>query len=118
MTDKLWGPINPENWNKIAHMSDKLATRKDVKEGRAVFFLENTDEIPAWPSDLKIPGLAIWKVEDEMKNQPAVIIQAEQSEFQCTVGVRFFAGGNGLCLLEDLELIEEKDLRFKELNNC
>jgi hypothetical protein len=39
MTDKLWGPINPENWNEIPHMTDRLATKKDVKEGRAVFFL-------------------------------------------------------------------------------
>jgi len=115
MNDTLWGPINPEHWNEIPYMIDKLATEKDVKEGRPTFFSENLDEIPARPSDIKIPVLAIWTVEDEMENQPVVIIQAEQSDLQCTVGVRFFSGGNGVCLLEDLELIEEKDPRFLEL---
>jgi hypothetical protein len=89
-----------------------------LRKEELFFFLENLDEVPAWPSDLKIPALAIWRVEDEMENQPAVVIQAEQSDLQCTVGVRFFSGGNGLCLLEDLELIEEKDPRFQELKFC
>ena len=81
MNDTLWGPINPEHWKEIYYMIDKLATEKDVKEGRATFFLENLDEIPARPSDIKIPVLAIWTVEDEMENQPVVIIQANRVIF-------------------------------------
>ncbi len=118
MNDTLWGPIEPENWSIIPHIKYKLATKKDVQEGRATFFLKNLDEVPAWPSDIKIPALAIWTVEDEMVNQLVVIIQAEQSNIQLTVGVRFFSGGNGVCLLEDLELIDENDQRFQELKNC
>ena len=105
MKDRLWGPINPPHWNEIPYMMDKLATKEDVKECRATFYLENLDVVPAWPSAIKIPALAIWTVEDEMENQLVVIIQADQSKLQCTVGVHFFTGGNGLSLLEDFEFI-------------
>jgi len=115
MIDELWGPIERNQWQQVPCMTGRLATEADVKAGCAVFYLGNVDEAPARPADLKLPALALQRDEDSGDLTPVVVIQVEEGESQCMVGVRFFPGGNGICSLEELELIDERDPRFVQL---
>ena len=112
MIDELWGPIERNQWRQVPCITGRLATEDDVKAGRAAFYLGNLEEVPAGPAKLKLPALALWRDSDSETPIPVVVIQAEESEIQCTVGIRFLTGGNGVCLLEELEFIDENDQRF------
>lgn len=109
--DDLWGPVDLSRWREVPHMSRDVATESDVRAGRATFYLGNLDEVPAWPADATIPALVLWRDTDSGAVIPAVLIQAEQSAIQCTAGIRFLAGGNGVTLLEELEFVDEDDPR-------
>src|SRR5258707_4276653 len=110
MDDSLWGPINRAQWRRVPHMSGVLATEEDVTAGRAVFVLGNLNELPARPSPLGLPALAMWPDPDGA-HRSVIVIQIElgQKEF---AGIRFPEGGNGVCLLEELEMIDENDQRW------
>ena len=117
MKGDLWGPIDLEDWVNTTCMRGRCATVDDVREGRAAFCMANLDEIPAWPVDLDLPQLALLKLEEGDERVVVVVIQAEESEIQQTVGVRFIEGGNAICLFEELELIDETHPKFLELKN-
>jgi hypothetical protein len=103
MTEKLWGPIDPDRWQEVPCTRARVAEEEDVKQGRAAFYFGNLSEVPAWPEDLKLPALATWTDDSTGQRRRVVVIQAERSANQCTVGFRFLDGGNGVCLLEELE---------------
>jgi hypothetical protein len=101
--DTLWGPIPLAQWRRVPHTSGRVATEEDVKAGRAAFYLGNLDEVPARPAAMELPALAWWPQDDSGPRRLCVVIQAERSDLQCTLGVRFIDGGNGVCLLDDLD---------------
>ena len=113
---EIWGPIERHLWRQVPCMTGRLATEDDVKAGRAVFYLGNPEEVPAWPAEIELPAPALLRDDDSGTLTPVVVIQAEESEIRCTVGIRFLTGGNGLCLLEELEFIDEDDQRFVQLS--
>jgi hypothetical protein len=84
-------------------MKGRVATEDDVKAGRATFYFGNLDELPAEPAPVDLPALAWWPADADGPRRLCVVIQAERSDVQCTVGVRFVDGGNGVCLLDDLD---------------
>lgn len=108
--DLLWGPLDINQWKTVPSISGRLATEVDVKEGRAVFYLDNAEEIGAEPMSMILPGCAILKTEKEPV--PVVVIQAEKVEAQKYIGYRDLFGGNGICTLDELELIDGPDERF------
>jgi len=108
--DKLWGPIDMNHWKATPCVSGRLATERDVKEGRAVFYIEG-DETTLKPMALSLPTCAILR--EEKKETPVIVIQAEETPKSKTMGVRFLGGGNGVCTLEDLEILASPDTRFK-----
>jgi hypothetical protein len=112
MDDPLWGPIDRARWRRVPHTSGSLATEKDVKAGRAVFFLGNVDELPAEPATIPLPALALWSDPELGAHRPVIVIQIEIGEQQFA-GIRFLEGGNGVCLLEELEMIDEDDARWR-----
>ncbi len=112
MEDPLWGPIDRTQWRRVSHMSGTLATEDDVKAGRAVFFLGNLDEVPARPSTLRLPALAWLRARALGTPRPVIIIQVELGQKQFA-GIRFLEGGNGVCVLDELELIDENDPRWR-----
>jgi hypothetical protein len=109
----LWGTIDRSGWRNAPHMRDRVATEEDVKAGRAVFHFQNLDEVPAWPADVQLPALALWRKESG-KQVPVVVIHLQESATQRTAGVRYFDGGNGVCLFDELEFIDETDPQFTE----
>jgi hypothetical protein len=94
-------------------MSGSLATEEDVEAGRAVFFLGNLDEAPARPSTIRLPALALWPDPELGAHRPVIVIQIEMGQ-QHIAGIRFLEGGNGVCLLEELQMIDENDPRWRE----
>ena len=88
--DNRWGPIDRAHWRDVPHMKGRVATEADVKEGRAVFFLANVDEVHASPANLELPALALLHSAELEQQTPVVVIQAERSSAQCTVGARPF----------------------------
>jgi hypothetical protein len=112
MEEVLWGPINPAQWHRVPHMSGALATEEDVKAGRAVFFLGNRGEVSARPSALRLPALALWPDPELGASRPVVVIQVELGQ-KGFAGIRFVEGENGVCLLEELEMIDEDDPRWR-----
>jgi hypothetical protein len=39
----LWAAIDRKGWRGVPCLVDRIATEQDVKEGRATFYLNNTD---------------------------------------------------------------------------
>jgi hypothetical protein len=109
----LWDSFSVEEWQTLPAISGTLATEKDVNSGRAVFYLEDPNEIGAEPYNrLEMPHCAILLDGDTGKETPVVIIQAEKAEELTYIGYRFLSGGNGVCLLPELELLDGPDDRF------
>jgi hypothetical protein len=114
MDDFAWGPIDRERWRSVPHISGALATEADVKAGRAVFFLGNVDDVPARPGKIQLPALAMWPDSDlDDALRPVVVIQVEVGQEELA-GIRFLDGGNGVCLLEELEMVGEDDPRWRD----
>jgi hypothetical protein len=112
MDDELWGPVDPDKWRRIATTSGTLATEEDVKAGCAVFYLENPDEIGAEPYEVNLPHCGVLTDDESGKEIPVIVIQAEQAEDMIYVGYRFLGGGNEVCTLSEIELLNEPDPRF------
>jgi hypothetical protein len=87
-----------------------VAVEQDVKDGRASFYLGNADEIGAVHVDIGLPQCAI--VHADQAEIPAVVIQSERADDKHYIGYRPIAGGNGLCMLSEVELLSEPDARF------
>ena len=108
--DKLWGPIDMRSWKATPCVFGRLATEQDVKEGRATFYIDG-DRATLKPITLSLPACAVLR--EEKKETPVIVIQAEETPKSKTVGVRFLGGGNGVCTLEELEILPAPDERFK-----
>lgn len=112
MEDDLWGPVDRARWRSVPHMDGTLATERDVEEGRAVFFLGNPRKVPAQPSTIRLPALALWPDSDGGSHRQVIVIQVEIGR-QEIAGIRFLEGGNGVCLLRELEFIDDTDRRWR-----
>jgi len=67
MTDDVWLPIDISQWRGVPCLSDRIAREEDVGSGRAVFFLENPEEINAHPLDVNVPRCAISPMSNHTK---------------------------------------------------
>jgi len=108
--DSLWGKIDVENWQQTPCLRGRVAAEQDVKDGRAVFYLGNADEIGAVHVDIGLPHCAI--IHARGADVPAVVIQSERAQNKHYVGYRPLSGGNGLCVLSEIELLAEPDADF------
>ena len=87
----------------------RCATEEDVAKGRAIFHVPVGDEYESSrPADIELPCPAVLI----STSQPVIVIQAEEVNGKTAVGYRPVSGGNGLCMLEELELLEVPDERF------
>ncbi len=85
MDDPLWGRVDVAQWQQTPCLRGRLGVEQDVKDGRAVFYLV-----------------------------PAVVIQSERADHKHYIGYRPISGGNGLCILSEVELLSEPDARFHQ----
>lgn len=102
--NELWAPIGLDNWQQVLHIKNKIATEEDVIEGRAVFYIAPNNS-PHEPLNISIPSIAYYFDEETNERKMVVIIQAEKANDQELVGIRYLDGGNGICLLKELEVI-------------
>src|SRR5882672_7958266 len=113
MSDLLWGPIDVRAWRAVPHIAGRVATEADVRAGLAAF---STPVGPEYISNtahhMPLPALAILRSDDEPRSVPVIIIKAEQGPRGVIVGYRPLEGGNGVCMLSELELLAENDPRF------
>ena len=110
MQDNLWGEIKLINWESTPHMNDKVAEELDVQTGKAVFFIDTASQ-DHYCLDLKIPNIVYQIDKDTGQRQIVIVIQAEQVNEKQLIGVRYLKGGNGMCQLSDIELINDDDLK-------
>jgi len=98
--DSLWGRLEKAAWASVPHVSGRAAREADVAEGRAVFYVPGGSE----PADLQLPCCAIQHLESGV-SEPVVIIQGEHGPSGIVLGVRPLAGGNGVCMLSEVDLL-------------
>lgn len=111
MYKKPWSEINIKNWKDIPYIKHERATKEDVESGRAVFFTpDDQDTVPY--EDLPLPCCAIHREDDSEHELPVIAIQAEIVNEKILVGYRMITGGNGICVLSELEILDGPDSRF------
>jgi len=108
----LWGPIDMAKWRDTPCISGRLGDEKDVKEGRAVFYISG-DRAELKPIKISLPACAIWNDSQSKKATPVILVQAEETPKMKAVGFRFLSGGNGVCTIAELEILKGPDQRFK-----
>ena len=99
MTD-LWGPIQASEWRTVPCITGRPATEADVAAGSAVFYVPGDSA----PAPVGLPCCAVQRLEDGSE-LPVVIIQAELAPHGTLLGVRPLAGGNGICMATEVQLL-------------
>jgi hypothetical protein len=112
MSEGPWGKVDLQQWQTLPHVTSRLASEADVQDGRAVFFLGNTDQIDTAPYDVDLPHCALLVDEESGEKLPVIIVQAERAGEVILVGYRFLTGGNGICTLPEIELLDQPDNTF------
>jgi hypothetical protein len=95
-------------WQQTPHLTGRVAEEQDVKDGRAVFYLQDAHEIGAAYADIGLPRCGIFLE----SGTPVIIIQSERVDEKHYVGYRPLSGGNGICLISEVQLLEKPDERF------
>ena len=106
------------SWHATPCIRGRVASEVDVKEGRAVFYLDLSEGQESRPFDSALPCCAILHEENE-RQVPVIVIQVETSlnnvnQVKIFAGYRLLAGGNGICFVHELELLNLPDPRFTE----
>ena len=99
-------------WRSTPCLKGRVATEDDVKAGIAVFTVRPGNKGDPKPANMELPRCAIQMTEKEGP-VPVVIIQAEILAGQTFLGVRYLNGGDGVCMLDEAELLPEPDERFQ-----
>ena len=98
-------PIDLKNWNETPHVSGRLATEEDVKNGNATFLVDDKSEEHK-ALNIKIPTLAYHFDQDTDEKTPVVVIQGEQVGDQKVIGIKYLDGTDSVCLLFELEFVD------------
>ena len=113
MSEDIWDAIDPQCWRRVPHLSGRTATESDVKAGVAVFFSPiGPKYIANTVHEMDLPALAILHDDGAGKSVPVILIQAERGPNGVMVGYRPLSGGNGICLLKEVEILHDLDSRF------
>ncbi|MCK8044298.1 hypothetical protein MSG37_05340 [Shewanella sp. 1CM18E] len=104
----MWESFKAEEWESLPYISGRVATEQDVESGIAVFYIP--DESVA--CDAVLPTCVIQIDEETNERIPAVAIQAEQAGELVYLGLRYLDGGNGMCELDEVELLESPNEEF------
>ncbi|WP_186826825.1 hypothetical protein, partial [Seonamhaeicola algicola] len=101
-------PIDLKKWSEIPHVSGRLATEEDIKNGSATFRIDNKGQEHK-PLNIKIPSLAYHIDQETNEKIPVIVIQAEQVGDKKVIGIRYLDGTDGVCLLFELEFVNDFD---------
>ena len=97
-------PIDLNNWTEISHVSGRLATEDDIKNGSATFRIDDKGQEHE-ALNIKIPSLAYHIDQETNKKTPVIVIQGEQVGDQKVIGIKYLDGTDGVCLLFELEFV-------------
>ena len=100
--EDLWDAIDKDLWRATPCLYGRQATEQDVKEGRAVYYVNGATE----PADLSLPACGYQRLEDGTE-QAVVVIQAEATSDGTLLGVRPLSGGNGICLDSEVRFLPD-----------
>ncbi|RRO25529.1 hypothetical protein [Flavobacteriaceae bacterium 14752] len=98
-------PIDLKNWIETPHVSGRLATEEDVKNGSATFLVDDKSEEHK-ALNIKIPSLAYHFDQETNEKKPVVVIQGEKVGDQKVIGIKYLDGTDGVCLLFELEFVD------------
>ena len=98
-------PIELNNWSEIPHVSGRLATEEDVKNGNATFLIDGKGKEHK-ALKIKIPSLAYHINQETKEKTPVVVIQGEKVGDQKVIGIKYLDGTDGVCLLFELEFVD------------
>ncbi|MGB2741685.1 MAG: hypothetical protein WBC60_14145 [Cognaticolwellia sp.] len=104
----MWNSFSPEEWESLPSISGIVATEEDVESGIAVFYIPDGSAA----CDAVLPTCVIHIDEETNERTPAVAIQAEQVGELVYLGIRYIDGGNGVCELDEVELLESPNEEF------
>ena len=108
----LSGEIDVEHWRDTPCTILGLASEEDVRAGRAVFYVERTREHVGTPEDLGLPRCALIG-DDDGSVSPVIVVQAEKhGSDKVLIGYRPLTGGNGVCTIDELTLLDGPDRHF------
>lgn len=110
-SEELWGEIDLSDWESVPVTKGRLACEADIESGAAVFHLSDPNGLGAAPYSMDLPRPAIL-MDENGEEIPVIVIQVEEGGGKIYVGYRFLDGGNGVCHLEELELLKTPDDRF------
>jgi hypothetical protein len=96
----IWGPIALNDWRSTPCIAGRPATEADVAAGLAVFYVPGGSGVAPLP----LPCCAFRSLDDGSK-QSVVIVQAEVAPHGTLLGVRPLSGGNGICMLSEVQLL-------------
>lgn len=105
----LWTPIVLKNWNQTPAINNRVANENDVKEGRAVYYIEGDYENHK-PFKINLPKLANLTDSDTKQKELVVVIQIEETPKGIVVGYRNFNGGNGAGLMSEFEILNDEEV--------
>jgi hypothetical protein len=112
---ELWSPIDMARWQETPCTQGRLAAEIDGQEGKATFYCIPSDGHSLSVIDIPLPSCAI--LTDEDGETPVIVIQAEADwngqEESRLAGYRPLGGGNGICMMYELQLLEGPDDRFQ-----
>lgn len=111
MKNELWGKIDLRYWEKVPHLRGRRANESDVKNGIAVFYIPESQSSEPYGL-VNVPSCAVFREEGDGPELPVIIIQAEKTENSVLIGYRLLGGGNGVCELNEIEMLESPDSRF------
>jgi hypothetical protein len=96
MDDPLWDRVDVDHWQQTPGFRGRIAVEQDVKDGRAVFYFRNGEEIGAVHVDIGLLHCAIVSVEGA--EFPAVVINRSALITSITSAIgRSGAGTGSVC---------------------
>ncbi len=107
--------VSRKDWRATPRVIGRLATEDDVRNGRAAFYLANTDNSRARPTDTELPRLALYTDEEAGTTETVIVIQAEDCwsesapdalEVNCIIGYRSACGTFGVCSRDEIVWID------------
>ena len=109
MEEDLWKPIPLKHWQQTPAINNRIANEQDVIKGNAVYFIEG-NSLDHKPYKIKLPKLAYLTDYETKEKSLVVIIQIEElPEKGVVVGYRNITGGNGAGLLNEFEIINDRE---------
>ena len=104
----MWESIDLNNWADVPCIKERTAEEVDVENGIAVFAIPSGSEVYG----INLPSCLV-HIEEETENRiPGIIIHAEKTEEGAFLGIRYIVGGNGVCTLDVIEILEGPNGEF------